>query len=148
MTGTVGVMRFLEQLNRARAEGRAVVEIDFRHVTHMNCPLGFEALKGRIAYIYLGLMVAVGVGMRWGLAAPWSTVGIAALVVSAVYWVVGKRFLEKRAERKIIRQLTSDGVSWEKLWRYGGVTLRIRKDGDEMTWVAPKASWIEAYEHL
>jgi hypothetical protein len=148
MTGAVDVKRFLEQLNRARAEGRAEVEIDFHRVTHPNCPLPFESHKGRIVYIYLGLMAAVLIGARWAFAAPWSAAGIAALVVSVAYWLIGKRFLEKHAERKIVGHLTSDGDTWEKLWRFGGVTLRVAKDGAEAAWVAPKDSWKDAYERL
>jgi hypothetical protein len=148
MTGSVDVKQFLEQLNRARAEGRAKVEIDFDRLTRPNCPLPFESFKGRIVYLYLALFAATIIAARWGLKAEWNTVLLTIAVVSAVYWLVGKRVLEKQAKSRIVGWLTSDGDSWEKIWRFGGVTLRIGTGGAEASWVAPKDSWKDAYERL
>jgi hypothetical protein len=148
MTGTVDVKQFLEELNRARAEGRAKVEIDFNRVTLPTSPLPFESLKGRIVYIYLGLLATVIGGARLGLLASWKVVLIAAVVASIAYWAVGKRLLETRAAERIVGQLTADGDSWEKLWRFGGVTLRIADAGAEAAWIAPKDNWKDAYDRL
>lgn len=148
MTGSGDVKVFLERLNRARADGQARVEIDFNRVTHPSSPLPYEAVKGRIAYLYIAIAAAVAIGARWGLGAGWTTVLEAVVVVSVLYWLIGKRFLERRATGKIIGQLTSDGDAWEKIWRFGGITLRISKDGAEEVWVAPKDSWKSAHDRL
>jgi len=148
MTGSVDVKQFLEQLNRARAEGRAKIEIDFNRLTMPNCPLPYESHKGRIVYIYLALLALVIGGARWGLRLDWNTVLIAVAAVSAFYWIIGRRLLETTAVRAIIRQLTADGDAWEKIWRFGGVTLKVAANGAEAAWVAPKDSWKDAYERL
>ena len=148
MIGSVDVNQFLEQLNRARAEGRAKIEIDFNRLTLPNCPLPFEALKGRIVYIYLGLLaVLIGAG-RWGLQIDWKTLLIAAAVVSGLYWVAAKPLLETNARNGIVRRLTADGDAWEKIWRFGGVRLKVVANGAETSWIAPKDSWKDAYEIL
>ena len=148
MTGNTEVDRFLEQLNRARADGRAKVEIDFNRVTHPSCPLPYEALKGRIAYLYIGMAAVLAVAVRWGFGAGWITVLEVVGVASILYWIIGKRFLERQAMGKILGQLTTDGEAWEKVWRFGGITVRISRNGDEETWVAPKDSWKSAHDRL
>lgn len=148
MTGTVDVKAFLEQLNRARADGRAKVEIDFHRVTDPRCPLPFEAFKGRIAYLYLGIIIATLVAAKWAFQANWTDTLIAAAAVSLVYWIVGKRFLERWTTGKIVDKVTTDGDAWEKIWKWGGITLKVPKGETEAAWVAPKDRWRDAYESL
>lgn len=148
MTGSGDVKLFLERLNQARADGRAEVEIDFNRVTHPNSPLPYEALKGRIVYLYVVLVVLIAVAARWGFGAGMTTILEVVGGFSVLYWLIGKRFLERRAIGQILGQLTSDGDAWEKIWRFGGITVRISKDGDEEIWVAPKDSWKSAHDRL
>ncbi|MBM3546922.1 MAG: hypothetical protein FJX54_08210 [Alphaproteobacteria bacterium] len=148
MTGTVSVKQFLEQLNRAMAEGRAKIEIDFNRMSQANCPLGYQAFRGRIAYIYLGLMAAMIGGSRWAFKLEWSMVVAAAVAFSAVYWIFVKGRLEARAVRKIVSQITTDSDAWEKIWPFGGVTLKVTSGGAEAVWNAPKDRWKDAYEQL
>lgn len=148
MTGNTEVNLFLERLNRARADGSAQVEIDFNRVTHPSSPLPYEAVKGRIAYLYIALAAVVAFAARWGFGAGWITVLEIVAAVSLLYWLIGKRFLERRATGKIIGQLTTDGEAWEKIWRFGGITVRISKNGDEEIWVAPKDSWKSVHDRL
>lgn len=147
MTGSVDVKVFLERLAAARSAGRADVEIDFNRVTHPSSPLPFESLKGVIVYLYLAVVLAVALAGRWGFSANWTVILEVAVGASVVYWILAKRLLENWAKRKIVARLLADGEAWEKLWRFGGVTLRI--DGpDVTTWVAPKDSWKDAAERL
>lgn len=148
MSGSGDVKAFLERLNRARADGLATVEIDFNRVTHPSSPLPFEAVKGRIAYLYIAIVAAVVIGLRWGFGVSWTIAFEAAAAVTVVYWLIGKRFLERRATGKIIGRLTSDGDAWEKIWRFGGISVRLSKDGVDEVWVAPKDSWKSAHDRL
>lgn len=147
MTGSIDSKVFLKRLARARDEGRAALDIDFDRVTHPHCPLPYESMKGRIVYIYLAAVAVGAFACRWGFGLTWTTTGEILLGASVVYWLLGKRVLEALATRSIINGLLNDGDAWEKLWRYGGLTVRVLGP-DARAWVAPKDSWKDAYDHL
>lgn len=141
----VDAKAFLAQLNLAREAGQAKVEVDFDRLTHPSCPLPFEAFKGQIVYVYLGIALAIGAIARWGFQADVKTILIVLASVTVPYWIVGRRFLEAVAKRKILSRLTSDGDAWEKIWRFGGVTVTINTSDAQSVWTAPKDRWKDAY---
>ncbi|MSP49858.1 MAG: hypothetical protein EXQ95_11110 [Alphaproteobacteria bacterium] len=148
MSDDVGIKDFLTRLNQAESAGRAKVLVDFNKVTHISSPLPFESFKGQIAYIYLALVAALAIAARWVAGLTWTDTLIGLGGISVVYWVLGRMLLERRAKRQIVARLLSDGDAWEKLWRYGGITLRIEEPSGASAWVAPADRWKDAYRHL
>jgi hypothetical protein len=148
VTQKFNVLEFLERLKKARAEGRVEIEVDFTRVTHPSSPLPFESFKGKIAYIYLGLVVVLLAASRAVLHVSWRDTLIVIGVASLVYWILARRLLERWAKKKIVDQLLSDSEGWEKMWRFGGVTLTVQDPAEPLVWVAPKGDWKEASPKL
>jgi len=151
VTRKFNVAEFLNLLSVARKEGRATLDVDFNKAAHPSSPLPFESFKGTIAYIYLALVALILVASRVFLAISWKDAGIIIGGVTLVYWLLGRRILEARAKRKIAEQLLSDSDAWEKMWRYGGVTLTVVDPAAPeapLVWVAPKGDWREALPKL
>lgn len=151
LTQKFSVAEFLNLLSVARNEGRARVDIDLNKAAHPSSPLPFESFKGAIAYVYIGVVFAVLIVSRVFLSVSWANAGIALAGISLVYWIVGRRLLEARARRKIADHLLSDSDAWEKMWRYGGVTLTIVDPAAPQTplvWISPKDDWREALAKL
>lgn len=144
VTQKFNVMEFLERLNKARMDGRAQIEVDFTRVTHPSSPLPFESFKGKIAYIYLALVVALLAASRAAFHVSWRDTLILIGVASLVYWILARRLLERWAKKKIVDQLLADSENWEKMWRYGGITLTVQDAAEPLVWVAPKGDWREA----
>jgi hypothetical protein len=147
MTGEVDTATFLRDLVTARAAGRAEVEIDFNRVCHPNSPVPFGAHKARIAYFYVAAVVVAGVLARSAFEASWTATLLVVLAFSVIYWTGLKRLLELWAKRRIVALLLANEDAWEKIWRFGGVTLRITGSEAAM-WVAPKGRWKDAHKRL
>jgi hypothetical protein len=147
MTGELSTKAFLKDLSEARTAGRVQIDVDFNRVCDPRCPLPFESFKGRIVYIYVGLVVAVAVASRLGFGASWTLVFEILAGFSLIYWLAIRRVLETWAKRKIIAQLLDSEDAWEKIWRFGGITLRLVGPESAM-FVAPKDRWKDAYERL
>lgn len=148
MVDEVRVKDFLVLLTHAERAGKAKIIVDFDKVTHLNSPLPFESFKGQIAYIYLGLIAIYVIVSRWAFGVDWTNTFIGLGAVSLFYWAVVRGLLEKLAKRRIIARLLSDGDAWEKIWRFGGITVRVGEADDAAAWAAPTDSWKEAYRHL
>lgn len=147
MTGDVSTKAFLKDLVEARNAGRVEIEVDFNRVCEPSSPLPFESHKARIAYLYLAALAVLGAAARLGFGTSWTELFIGLAVFSLVYWVVVRRVLENRAKRKIVALLLGDEDAWEKIWRFGGVTVRLMGP-EPQSWVAPKDRWKDAYERL
>jgi hypothetical protein len=147
MTGTLSTKTFLKDLSEARSAGRVQIDVDFNRVCDPRSPLPFESLKGRIVYLYLGFLVVIGAATRLGFGAGWTVVLEVLAGFSLVYWLAVRRALEAWAKRRIIAALLASEDAWEKIWRFGGITLRL-VGPESATWVAPKDRWKDAYEHF
>lgn len=148
VTQKFNVLEFLERLRKARMDGRAKVDIDFAKMTHPSSPLPFESFKGKIAYIYLGIVIATLAVSRAIVHISWRDSLIIVGVFSLLYWIFVRRLLERRAREKIVDQLLSDSDGWEKMWRYGGITLTVLEPAGPSVWIAPKGDWKEASTKL
>ncbi|MBL8688734.1 MAG: hypothetical protein JNL04_06520 [Rhodospirillaceae bacterium] len=125
----------------AVADGRVDFSIDFKRLTHPNCPIPFHTQTTRIAYLYL-VLCCVGAGIKVWLGLPWIPVLAGLAVFTLVYWTLIRGRAERQIALKIQRELFADSASWDKVWRYGGMRLS-RRDGDrEIVAEAPKDPWL------
>lgn len=127
-----------EALEEALASRDMSIDLDLRRVCHPSCPLPFDNLKTRIAYLYLALLIALGAGLAWlRVDKMYLWGGLAAF--TAVYWVALRPFAEQRFVRnRIVSYVMEDPDRLAKLWRYGGLSL-VAADGRRAT--APKDDW-------
>jgi hypothetical protein len=113
-------------------------ELDLQRLCHPSCPLPFDHLKTRIAYGYLVLAIALGVGLwmaRIDQVVLWSVLAAFTLV----FWVAIPPVAERRFIRgSIVSYVMEEPERLAKLWRYGGLSL-IAADGRRVT--APKEDW-------
>jgi hypothetical protein len=125
------------------AEGRVLVELDHKRLSHIDSPVSFEAWGNQLVYPLLLLTSLLWWWFGW-------KVGSATAVASVVaYLTIGKAFLHRRIERRVQEQVLEDVVRWRKLWSFGGVTLRL-VDGEEgaLTCVSPGDNWMQFVRRL
>jgi hypothetical protein len=147
MAGEVSTKTFLKDLSEARNAGRVQIDIDFNRVCDPGSPLPFESHKARISYLYLALLAGLSFAARTWLGASWTDLLWGLGIFSVVYWLAVRRILETWAKRKIIASLLDNDEAWEKIWRFGGITLHL-VGPEPASWVAPKDRWKDAYERF
>lgn len=126
----------LAALRRLEREGRLELRIDPRPLRHIDSPVASEA-DGNI-WIYAALAIA-GVLLLWrGLIAA-----LAALVLGfALYFTVGRVYVNRRIERRV-RDETLDSLDrWRKLWRFRGLTLVAKDRPDLADCASPDGNWM------
>jgi hypothetical protein len=107
----------LKQLRRLHDEGRVSLALDFGRLAHMDSPVGVEADSNIWAYG----VVAVTLAALWF--AGWKIALAAAFLGAAAYFTLGKHYVRRRILRRVRTQALADSTLWQKLWRFGGVTL-------------------------
>lgn len=126
----------LAAFRRLEREGRLELRIDPRPLRHIDSPVASEA-DGNI-WIYAALAIA-GVLLLWrGLIAA-----LAALVLGfALYFTVGRVYVNRRIERRV-RDETLDSLDrWRKLWRFRGLTLVAKDRPDLADCASPDGNWM------
>jgi hypothetical protein len=123
----------LMRVLRVLIDGGALrLELDFKRLDHMDCPVAVEADSN--VWIYAG--VALGALAFW-LGGIW--IGTAAIVAClALYLTAGRAYVHRRLRRRIDEQALSDSETWRRLWRFGGVALVA----DRVRCVAPEGNWM------
>lgn len=120
-------------LRRLAASGELAVACDFARLRHMDSPVGSEAETTRWAYAAVSLaLVALWRGGWWAALA-------AAAVGTVLYFTAGLAHARRNIRRRIDARALESLDEWQKLWRFGGVTLRTK--GGEVC-EAPKGNWM------
>lgn len=106
-------------LMAAIGDGRVSVAFDFKRLNHIDSPICVEADKNRWLYGILLAAGAAGFGIGWRYGAGAAAVGL------ALYFAVGRRWVERRMLARFHERVTKDIAAFKKLWRLRGVTLAL-----------------------
>ena len=120
--------------------GKVSLVLDFNRLNQMDSPVGVEADSNIWAYggVALTLFAFWLGGAYWALAA--AAAGLAA------YYTLGRAYVRKRLGKRIEERAFQDVELWQKLWRWGGVSL-VPDSGGEAC-VAPKGNWLALVRSL
>jgi len=132
--------QLFQTLLRLREQGKVTLLLDFNRLNHMDSPVGVEADSN--IWVYGG--VAVSLLALWLGGAYWA-LGVAAAGIAA-YYTAGRAYVRRRLGRRIEERAFGDLELWQKLWRWGGVSLVAAPGGE--TCDAPKGSWIALVRSL
>ena len=119
--------------------GELSLRYDFKRLRHMDSPVAVEAESTRWAYATIVAILA----SLW-LGGWWLALGVAG-IVSTLYYVVGLRLIERNIRRRIDERSLGSLDDWQKLWRFGGVTLATR---DDKICEAPDGNWMALVREL
>jgi hypothetical protein len=125
------LFRALKQLH---AEGRVALSYDFARLHHMDCPVAVEADGNILAYA----VIAVALLALW--LKGWIAAGAVVVIGMLLYFSLGRRFLRGRIRRRIEEQALASFELWQKLWRFGGIGLVPRENGNACR--APEGNWM------
>ena len=122
----------LKRLARACRSGAVAIEADPKRLRHIHSPVLSQAEGNQWLFSFL----AVAAALWWSL--DWSWAAAAAALWLAAYLLFGRRSLRRRMMMRIDRRL-DDPAAWNKLWSFGGVTLRDEASGTRCA--APDEDW-------
>jgi hypothetical protein len=122
----------LKQLARACRGGTVAIEADPKRLRHIHSPVLSQAEGNQWLFSFL----AVAAALWWSLDWRWAVA--AGAVWLAAYLTAGRRTLGRRLMMRIDRRL-DDPAAWNKLWSFGGVTLRDEASGTRCA--APDEDW-------
>jgi hypothetical protein len=122
----------LKRLARACRSGAVAIEADPKRLRHIHSPVLSQADGNQWLFSFLAVAAALWWALDWRLAAAAGAVWLAA------YLTVGRRALGRRLMMRIDRRL-DDPAGWNKLWSFGGVTLRDEASGTRCA--APEEDW-------
>jgi hypothetical protein len=122
----------LKRLARACRSGAVAIEADPKRLRHIHSPVLSQADGNQWLFSFL----AVAAALWWAL--DWRWAAAAGAVWLAAYLMVGRRALGRRLMMRIDRRL-DDPSGWNKLWSFGGVTLRDEASGTRCA--APEEDW-------
>lgn len=122
-------------LCRAIQNGDVRIAIDLKRINHIDCPVAGDAFSTQFIYAVVIIAALVGWSVSWLAGAGVLAAGILA------YWLGGRRIINQRTERYVLKQIFQDGALWDRLWRFGGVTLSCPGKGRWVTCTAPQGDW-------
>lgn len=131
--GEASAVELFRALNRLLAEGRIALRLDYARLQHIDCPVGSEADGNIWAY---GVLAAASLALWRG--GWWAAIAVGAAGV-ALYFSVGLAYVRHRIRRRIDERALASLDVWQRLWRFGGVTLAA----GGATCQAPKGNWME-----
>jgi hypothetical protein len=129
----------LRILRRLVAEGRVAIHADPRRLQHMDSPVVVEADAN--LWIYAAVAAVLLAWWAWG--NLWA-LGTAAIGMLA-YFTLGRRYVERRLERRVRQVALEDSDTWRRLWRLGGVRLAAPGEPD---CEAPDGNWMAFVRRL
>ncbi|HYM31877.1 MAG TPA: hypothetical protein VEU47_11280 [Candidatus Cybelea sp.] len=125
----------LARLRAAVADGRARIDMDEGHLTHIHSPVLRQADDTLI--LYVAVIAALATWWQFGTIA-----GLAASAAGvAAYLALGRTRRRRRLAERVRVDALSDIALWRKLWRWGGVSLIRQHASDDAACHAPKDSW-------
>src|ERR1051326_8804557 len=105
-----GAADLLRILRRLVAEGRVTVDADLRRLQHMDSPVVVEADTN--LWIYAAIAAVLLAWWAWGNLPALGTAAAGALA----YFPLGRRYVERRLERRVREVALADGEVWRRLW--------------------------------
>jgi hypothetical protein len=121
-------------LRQLVADGRIALACDYKRLQHMDCPVAVEADANIWAYA----VVAAAIVALWR-GGWWAALAIGAAGV-ALYFSIGQTYVRRRIRRRIDERALSSLDAWQRLWRFGGITLAPAGSGE--TCAAPQGNWM------
>lgn len=124
------------RLGAAILGGTVGIAIDARRINHMDCPVAGAAYHTADVYVVVALCAALFAVLP----AVWAA-GLAGALL-AVNWLVVLPLIRRWMERFAIRHLIKRFDLWQRMWKFGGVTLTARTpEGGDLTAHAPADDW-------
>jgi len=129
----------LSALRASLRAGRVELRLDARRLDSQDSPVSVQAESTRWLY---ALVVASGAAWSWGGHAA----GLAAGAASVACWYLWVRpDVARRISRRVEDVALDDAATWRRLWRHGGVALRI---AGAVACVAPDGNWMQFVRDL
>lgn len=126
-------------LLRHVAAGDLVLRCDFKRLRHMDLPVASEAESTRWAYAALAASLLMLWRFGWGPALVTLAAG------AALYYTAGSAHVRRNIRRRIDARSLTSLDDWQRLWRFGGVTL-VPKSGAPCE--APHGNWMALVREL
>jgi len=120
-------------LRRHVAAGEIELRYDFKRLRHGDSPVAVEAESTRWAY---GMVAVLLLGLWF---VGWWFALAAAGIGSVLYYMIGIPRIERNIRRRIEERSLGGLDEWQRLWRFGGITLAAR---DGRTCEAPQGNWM------
>ncbi|MBU6508401.1 MAG: hypothetical protein KGQ82_12980 [Alphaproteobacteria bacterium] len=131
--------KLFSALHRLCTDGKLLLRLDYKKLTHLDSPVGSEADGNIWAYGGLALVVAAWWFGGWQVA-----VGVAIAGV-LIYFTLGRWYMHRRIRRRVEDKALADLALWRKLWKFGGVTL-VSDTGEKCA--APHGNWMALVRNL
>lgn len=132
----------LRDLCRLYTEGKLEISLDYGRLKHMDSPVGVEADSNIWAY---GVIV-VTLAAAW--LGGWLAGGGVFLAGVVAYFTIGRHYVHRRMEKRIEETALTDANVWQKLWRFGGLTLVAFEPGVAEPCAAPNGNWLAFVRQL
>ncbi len=123
----------LRALNGFCLDGTIALRLDFRRLNQMDSPVAVEADSNIWIYGLLALVGVVYYFVGWQ-----ASLGVF-IAGTVAYFTIGRRYVHQRVEKRVRETALTDTTVWQKLWRFGGVTLVTKTRAD---CAAPGGNWI------
>ena len=124
----------LGELRALLAEGVVKLGLNFKRLGEMDSPVGAESDSMRWVLATLAAsMIAFFIGR-------WAATAIVFVSACALYATVGRRWVRRRIVQRVEETALNNMAVWQKLWRFGGITLTAKRD-DLPACVAPAGNW-------
>jgi hypothetical protein len=124
----------LGDLRRLYAAGAIELRLDYKRLAHIDSPVSAES--DSMIWIY-GMIAVTAAAYPLG---HFIASIIAFAVALTAYITIGRAKVRRRIAERVKENALSQIALWQKLWRFGGITLVARgKDLPECT--APQGNW-------
>jgi hypothetical protein len=132
----------LRDLARFYTEGKLEIRLNYGRLKHMDSPVGVEADSNIWAYGVIVVMLAAAWFGGW-------KAGVAIFVLGTLaYFTIGRHYVHRRMEKRIETTALTDVAVWQKLWRFGGLTLAALEPGAAEPCPAPGGNWLAFVRQL
>jgi hypothetical protein len=126
----------LRDLHRFYTDGKLEIKLDYGRLKHMDSPVGVEADSNIWAYAVIVVMLAAAYVGGW-------LAGVGVFVAgTAAYFTIGRHYVHRRMEKRIEEKALTDATVWQKLWRFGGLTLAAFDATAAEPCAAPDGNWL------
>ena len=122
----------LKLLARACRSGVIAIEADSVRLQHVHSPVWSQADGNQ----WVLAIAAVFGFVWWAFSLRWA-LGVLPIGI-ALYWTIGRKTIWRRLMRRVDDRL-DDPAAWNKLWEFGGLTLR--EDATGRRCAAPDEDW-------
>lgn len=122
-------------------DGVVKIAIDRKQILHPHCPVAGDSIE--TLPVYLGALVIAGL-----LFYDYNIAGAVFVAMILLHVLFGRRWLDRRIHKYVTRKITASLELWDKLWKFGGVTLTAPTVLPEVTCKSPDQKWRSFIERL